>query len=687
MIVVSGGAGGLVDPTLLRVTDLSRTLGDNLSMRVRKKLRQDYFYPLGDATSVKTKKPKTVKLWNVPCVHTLPTGARRQAVVKAEVTASTGTDVSGDSNSCVSDTISSEYQYINPTNSVTMEKDLLDSAPVSDVGTVSNPTTTTGGGFRACDLSFGNACFATGTLGLIIASVAVSAVATNVYQIPRRKLLIRTNAPKSVIESVNLTILCSNTTAKMDNYDNISNTNEEDCTCGQPYANTSFNSSSLCVPVTQFPTESDKQPTQISTSDQSKVSTDQGIPPPVTSASNANSILENSTSIVAGAVLTSEAFNQLFPVSTSPIIDAHCHLQLGPLWEDSVSAVTLAQRVGIKHLIVCGTAPGDDWLRVQELSRRFPGSVRANYGVHPWRIASLITSGSDKGADTTIVSSTSSSSILSTTSILTQSWLPSVMESLESLLLADPLAGVGECGLDKSIKKEASLELQNEILHAHFQLARKHHRSITLHCVGAWGRLYDVVLENSRASEPIVASMVDNSIGTHILVDNNVVSVSTNNYNYSNSNDRVKSVILHCCNSMPIEFVSLFAALPDVYFSLTMKTFCEKEAALCRAIPLTRLLLETDSPDQLPIEFRRLRVSSVPSTLETSAPPYTTTTSGINTDATDINDNNMSTSQPIFDYNQPALLHYGAQKVARILNLELDQIASITYENTLRAFF
>ena len=39
-IVVSGGIGGLTDPTLTAVSDPSLVTGDNLLMRVRKKLRQ-----------------------------------------------------------------------------------------------------------------------------------------------------------------------------------------------------------------------------------------------------------------------------------------------------------------------------------------------------------------------------------------------------------------------------------------------------------------------------------------------------------------------------------------------------------------------------------------------------------------------------------------------------------------------
>lgn len=44
-ILTSGGAGGRIDPTQIRVADLTKSFNDKLLQRVRKKLRQDYSYP------------------------------------------------------------------------------------------------------------------------------------------------------------------------------------------------------------------------------------------------------------------------------------------------------------------------------------------------------------------------------------------------------------------------------------------------------------------------------------------------------------------------------------------------------------------------------------------------------------------------------------------------------------------
>lgn len=45
--IVSGGAGGKIDPSMIKVADLGETYKDKLLFRVRKKLRQDFGYPKG----------------------------------------------------------------------------------------------------------------------------------------------------------------------------------------------------------------------------------------------------------------------------------------------------------------------------------------------------------------------------------------------------------------------------------------------------------------------------------------------------------------------------------------------------------------------------------------------------------------------------------------------------------------
>lgn len=52
-LVTCGGAGGLTDPTKIKISDLSKAHNDNLLKQVRTKLRQDHGFPKGKQNKVK----------------------------------------------------------------------------------------------------------------------------------------------------------------------------------------------------------------------------------------------------------------------------------------------------------------------------------------------------------------------------------------------------------------------------------------------------------------------------------------------------------------------------------------------------------------------------------------------------------------------------------------------------------
>jgi TatD DNase family protein len=143
---------------------------------------------------------------------------------------------------------------------------------------------------------------------------------------------------------------------------------------------------------------------------------------------------------------------------------------------------------------------------------------------------------------------------------------------LEQLLVSISQAGVGECGLDKAINKTVSLDVQNSILKRHMQIAAQHNRPVTMHCVGAWGTLLETIKWHEKESKRTGRS--------------------------------VRAYVLHSCNSMPPEMASSFASIPSVYFSFTARSLGAKETRLARSVPLERILIETDSPDQLPLPLK-----------------------------------------------------------------------------------
>lgn len=66
--VTTGGAGGRLDPTRIRLADLSLVAGDRLLAKVRNGLRRDYGFPKGDDVKHKTAKRKA-SLFGIAAVY------------------------------------------------------------------------------------------------------------------------------------------------------------------------------------------------------------------------------------------------------------------------------------------------------------------------------------------------------------------------------------------------------------------------------------------------------------------------------------------------------------------------------------------------------------------------------------------------------------------------------------------
>ena len=151
-VITTGGVGGLVDPTLLRISDLTKAEGDNLLKRVRKMLRQNYGYPKVPEGKKGSKSPRK-KSWNIASVHTLPTGVTR------------GTPLCGSA------------------------MELSASSPLSEEEVGGENLSPVRGEFRVCDTKLGNACFTTGTAGFIMASIATKMIASGDYSYPRVQIV------------------------------------------------------------------------------------------------------------------------------------------------------------------------------------------------------------------------------------------------------------------------------------------------------------------------------------------------------------------------------------------------------------------------------------------------------------------------------------------------------------------
>jgi TatD DNase family protein len=206
------------------------------------------------------------------------------------------------------------------------------------------------------------------------------------------------------------------------------------------------------------------------------------------------------------------------------LYDAHNHLQDERLKNrDALIAATRAE--GVTKMVVNGACESD-WPDVAELARQFP-EVVPSFGYHPWYLH-------ERSPD----------------------WL----KNLNAALDAEPSV-VGEFGLDRW-KPELAYEGQEEAFLAHLNIAAERNLAASIHCIQAWGRLYELLRDHPRPA---------------------------------------RGVLLHSYGGSP-EMVQQLVKL-GAYFSFPGYYAQERKAKHQEAfkdVPLDRLLIETDAPDQHP---------------------------------------------------------------------------------------
>jgi TatD DNase family protein len=143
------------------------------------------------------------------------------------------------------------------------------------------------------------------------------------------------------------------------------------------------------------------------------------------------------------------------------------------------------------------------------------------------------------------------------------------LAELDSLLGRGVAIAVGECGLDGPTKEAVPMERQLRVLKAHFALARKHRLPLLMHCLRAHPELLKLL-----ETEPVPEA--------GLLM-----------HSYSGSADLTKKYVRHGCHfsfAGPISFEE-----------------ARRPIDALRSVPLDRLLVETDAPDQAPHPHRGQR--------------------------------------------------------------------------------
>jgi len=231
--------------------------------------------------------------------------------------------------------------------------------------------------------------------------------------------------------------------------------------------------------------------------------------------------------------------------------DAHNHLQDDRFLPVREGLVEASRAAGVCGMVVNGACESD-WDAVERWAEEQPGWVKPSFGWHPWYLHERLDGWEGR---------------------------------LEQRLLGRKDAGVGECGLDQWILslhpearakyvpalrgiEPASLVEQETVLRVHLELAHQLERPLSLHCLGAWGRLLDILREG-----PLPAC----------------------------------GFLLHSYGGS-IEMMRCLAGLGG-YFSFPgyfLHERKQRQREVFRHVPSDRLLVETDAPDQLPPEEFRI---------------------------------------------------------------------------------
>ena len=212
------------------------------------------------------------------------------------------------------------------------------------------------------------------------------------------------------------------------------------------------------------------------------------------------------------------------------LYDAHNHLHDARLAPHLPAILDALQPLDLRGAVVNGTREGD-WDAVAALTAQHSWII-PSFGLHPWHAPTR-----------------------------SPQWLDTLQKHLDT----HPHAGIGEIGLDLWIK-DHDLDDQREVFTAQLALAAEQNRPATIHCIQAWGALWEII-----RTHPVPA----------------------------------RGFLIHAYGG-PAEMMPGFVER-GAYFSFSPYFLHERKSAqreVFSQIPRERLLVETDAPDLRPPDDR-----------------------------------------------------------------------------------
>jgi TatD DNase family protein len=206
------------------------------------------------------------------------------------------------------------------------------------------------------------------------------------------------------------------------------------------------------------------------------------------------------------------------------LYDSHNHLQDERLGEDRAALIDAASREGIVKMVVNGSCEAD-WPEVLVLARRYR-QVVPSFGYHPWYVRER-----------------------------SGNWQQTLIQHLDAVPSA-----VGEIGLDRWIK-DHDLPQQEEVFVWQLRLAAERNLPVSIHCLQAWGRLFELLRSEPR---PACGFLLHSYGGPKEMVE-------------------------------PLAKLGAYFSLPG-YFAHERKV---RQRETFRYVPEDHLLIESDAPDQL----------------------------------------------------------------------------------------
>lgn len=205
--------------------------------------------------------------------------------------------------------------------------------------------------------------------------------------------------------------------------------------------------------------------------------------------------------------------------------DSHNHLQ-DPRLGDAGPVIAEMKASGVTRCVVNATREAD-WAVVENLAIAHPGFISPAFGIHPWHARTAALGWQDR---------------------------------LQALVMKFSHSSIGECGLDSWIA-DPPLEIQRPVFIDQLRVARELDRPLTLHCLKAWGALFDAF-----ADSPPPGRFLMHSFGGSIETARRLIPLGA--------------------------FFSFSGYFLQPRKSAVLEMF--------KQLPPDRILLETDAPDMLP---------------------------------------------------------------------------------------